>query len=404
MTLVGRGRITLAHWLTGIGLFFFAVTLIGTAIKSESPDSNARCTDKLPPPDKPDDTGSFKIVGVWPQGRTQLGARICVAVVGLAAKPTAPQGGSGAAPNRGTVDVTLFLNDQRSPLTVKAQEGPDRQVLTYDLTPPIDATTDAAAFWRRLIGGKTNDGKMNLTVGLSKTASSTPEVDAPAGANLELVVYLLPLVFLGGGSMLLLIAAFVIYAANSTILRDSALRVRDSAEMTAAQTDLTQAKSATPPDPAKVTAAEQAVKALNERADEPIGTFSLGRTQMALWLALATAGFIFLWLTLGLYLHVITTAILVLLGINGATGLAAVAIDGSTPPKAQSKGFWADILSDATGPQVHRVQVVIWTGILGTIFVWNILRNFVFVEFDTNLLLLMGISNAMYLGFKAKEK
>jgi hypothetical protein len=48
--------------------------------------------------------------------------------------------------------------------------------------------------------------------------------------------------------------------------------------------------------------------------------------------------------------------------------------------------------------------VVAWTLILAAIFVWNAVWNFVFVDFDTNLLLLMGIANAMYLGFKPKEK
>ena len=40
--------------------------------------------------------------------------------------------------------------------------------------------------------------------------------------------------------------------------------------------------------------------------------------------SLSVAGFIFLWLTLGFYINVITSAILVLLGINGVTGLAAI--------------------------------------------------------------------------------
>src|SRR5262249_11714691 len=111
---------------------------------------------------------------------------------------------------------------------------------------------------------------------------------------------------------------------------------------------------------------------------------------------------IFLWLTLGLYLNVITAGILVLLGINGATGLAAVAIDSAS--QNTTRGFFTDITSDSTGPQLHPIQVVAWTLILAAIFTWNVVWNFMFVNFDTNLLLLMGIANAMYLGFKPKEK
>ena len=204
---------------------------------------------------------------------------------------------------------------------------------------------------------------MALTVGLSRTYSTVPEVSAAPDKRIELVVYRLPILALGGLSLIVLIIAFVIFAANTTILRDTADKDSDGL---------------------------------------PVGTFSLGRTQMALWLVLATAGFIFLWLTLGLYLHVITAAILVLLGINGATGLAAVAIDNST--KSTTRGFFADVTSDATGPQIHRIQVLAWTCILAAIFAWNVVWNFVFVDFDTNLLLLMGIANAMYLGFKPQEK
>jgi hypothetical protein len=258
--------------------------------------------------------------------------------------------------------VTLFLNDQRSPLVAQALAIPDRQVLTYDLAQPTDANSDPAKFWRGIVGGKTHHGAVSLTVGLSRTNSTTPEVSAAPEKQITLIVFRLLILALGGLSLVVLIVAFVMFAANTTILRDN-----DSKD-----------------------------------GGVPVGTFSLGKTQMALWLALVTAGFIFLWLTLGLYLHLITAGILVLLGINGATGLAAVAIDNTSTAKTQ--GFFADITSDATGPQLHRVQVVAWTLILAAIFVWNAVWNFVFVDFDTNLLLLMGIANAMYIGFKPKEK
>jgi hypothetical protein len=147
----------------------------------------------------------------------------------------------------------------------------------------------------------------------------------------------------------------------------------------------------------------------------PTGTYSLGRTQMALWLVLSVAGFIFLWLTLGFYLHVITTAVLVLLGINGATGLAAIAIDKPAAPPAAggqavavqpavSLGFIEDLICDAEGAKLQRLQMVIWTCVLAVIFIWNVIGNFVFADFDTNLLLLMGIASSTYLGFKMQEK
>jgi hypothetical protein len=109
--------------------------------------------------------------------------------------------------------------------------------------------------------------------------------------------------------------------------------------------------------------------------------------------------------TLGLYKHVIREAILVLLGINSATGLAAIFIDKDKTDKQGSTKFLKDIISDGEGnAQLQRIQVVIWTCILAIIFVWNLFANFIFVEFDAYLLLLMGIANLTYLGSKPLEK
>jgi len=47
--------------------------------------------------------------------------------------------------------------------------------------------------------------------------------------------------------------------------------------------------------------------------------------------------------------------------------------------------------------------MMIWTSIMAAIFAWNVVWNFVFVNFDTNLLLLMGLVSGTYLGFKPKE-
>jgi hypothetical protein len=218
---------------------------------------------------------------------------------------------------------------------------------------------------------------MELSVGVSKSQSSAPAALAPG--NIDLVVYKTRILAVGGLAMLILLVAFVVFAANSTVLRDTA----DYNNLTG-----------------------------------PTGTYSLGRTQMALWLVLSVAGFIFLWLTLGFYLHVITSAVLVLLGINGATGLAAIVIDKPKPaaPLAQgaqaaaapaartSLGFIEDLICDSEGAKLQRLQMVIWTCVLAVIFVWNVVGNFVFADFDTNLLLLMGIASSTYLGFKMQEK
>ena len=40
-----------------------------------------------------------------------------------------------------------------------------------------------------------------------------------------------------------------------------------------------------------------------------------------------------------------------------------------TPAPAQSAGFWQRICNDGNGMSVHRLQVVIWTVVLGAVFI-----------------------------------
>jgi hypothetical protein len=253
---------------------------------------------------------------------------------------------------------------------------------------------------------------MPVSVGVSRSQSSGPE--AITSKPVKMLVYRLPILALGGLSVLLLVAAFAILAANSTILRDSAL-TRGGAAARKAHDARSKASATSPPDNDLNAAADKAERDLQAlqgtaEANFPAGTFSLGRSQVALWLGLSIAGYIFLWLTFGFYLNVITAAIPILLGINGATGIAAYALDRQSDPTKppptppESRSFLRDLTCDAEGPKLQRIQVVLWTGILAVIFVWNVVWNFVFVDFDTNLLLLMGIANSMYLGFKTQEK
>jgi hypothetical protein len=132
-------------------------------------------------------------------------------------------------------------------------------------------------------------------------------------------------------------------------------------------------------------------------------TFSLARVQMAFWLYLITATFLYVWLVTGDYNGVLTSQALTLLGISGTTGLMAIAVNPSTVPTA-SQGFWTDILSDGGGIALHRLQVVVWTAILGAVFLAEIYNSFRLPTFDSNLLILMGISGVTYVGFKFNEK
>ena len=69
-----------------------------------------------------------------------------------------------------------------------------------------------------------------------------------------------------------------------------------------------------------------------------------------------------------------------------------------------------DLLSegDASADQgrvitFHRFQIVVWTLILGVVFVSEVLTKLAMPVFDATLLTLMGISSGTYLGFKVSQ-
>lgn len=73
------------------------------------------------------------------------------------------------------------------------------------------------------------------------------------------------------------------------------------------------------------------------------------------------------------------------------------------PPK--TFGFLRDILSDSRGTVgLHRFQIVVWTVVLGTIFIVSVVTDLSMPEFSGTLLATMGISAGTYLGFKFPEK
>ena len=72
--------------------------------------------------------------------------------------------------------------------------------------------------------------------------------------------------------------------------------------------------------------------------------------------------------------------------------------------KPTSTGFWDDLVTDADGPSFHRFQRIVWTGILGVLFLAAVYRSLAMPEFNGTMLALMGISAGTYLGFKVPEK
>jgi hypothetical protein len=127
--------------------------------------------------------------------------------------------------------------------------------------------------------------------------------------------------------------------------------------------------------------------------------YSLARAQMAWWFFLLVVGYVFIWLVTG-EADSISPSLLGLVGISAATALAAVAVTPGHSPRA-SQGFVRDLISDDRGVvALDRLQVVVWTLILGGIFLTAVLWDLTMPEFSATMLALMGISSGTYIGFK----
>lgn len=136
--------------------------------------------------------------------------------------------------------------------------------------------------------------------------------------------------------------------------------------------------------------------------------FSLSRTQMAFWTMIVGFSFTYIYLISG-EMPEITQGTLILLGISSSTTLGGFAINSSTAKKngenvkaekCCSEGFIKDILSDGGNLGIYRLQNVLFTLILGVIYISKAVNYVEMTEFKTNLLFLMGISSGTYLGVK----
>lgn len=197
-----------------------------------------------------------------------------------------------------------------------------------------------------------------------------------------------------------------------------------------------------------------------KRPDEKKRPYSLGRCQMAWWFLLVIFSYVVIWLISGDQ-DTITPSLLALMGISAGTALGSVMIESTSASSladaaanqaalpaeqnneqvaaakaakaaapanevaqqqpadaevdAKSAGVkkqclrmpvWLhDILSDSEGTVgLHRFQIVVWTLVLGIVFLVSVFTKLSMPEFSTGLLTTMGITAGTYLGFKIPEK
>ena len=174
------------------------------------------------------------------------------------------------------------------------------------------------------------------------------------------------------------------------------------------------------------------------RGGTPVGgmIFSIARSQAAWWFFLVLAAYLLIGLTTGDYTTSLNQTALTLLGIAAGTYLGSAAVDASksTPPElaaqeqerariraipvaartpadqdklaklnGESQGWLKDVLSDSEGVDFHRFQMLVWTGVLGIIFITRVWQELAMPEFSATLLGLMGLSAGTYVGLKIPE-
>jgi hypothetical protein len=283
-------------------------------------------------------------VDFFPKDKIGLGAPFCAAIVGPA---------NVAIDKDGKPTLHLFLDGLELKDSLGTLVDRKKNLVVFD----VARSADDAAVWTKLISqlewGEWG-ARVPVHIGVGTNAGEFANPDAKP-LNLVLVD---PWAFiLGLATFLAAVLALVFASQISAILRDG----------------------------------------------NDTSTYSLARVQMAFWLYLITAAFVFIWLVTGDYNGVLTSQALTLMGISGTTGLMAISVSSADAPAA-SAGFLQDILSDNDGVALHRLQIVVWTLILGVVFFAEIYRSFRLPALDSNLLILLGISGVTYVGFKFNEK
>jgi hypothetical protein len=262
-------------------------------------------------------------------------------------------------------EFALFIDNRKTSVRILQGYKPEEGVVAVriPLRAPVDAKTDEAKTWREILAGAGLTGSRTVSVALVPADQAIPSPSALSGKG-TLEVFAPGSVWLGAAALLAMAAGILMAAWYTGMFRDGPLNT---------------ATGALPP-------------------------FSLGRLQMAWWFFLVFGGFLFIWLVTGQFTNVMNSQAVTLIGISLTSGLAARVIDATSPtPHGQSRTLLADILFDGSTVSMHRLQMTVWTIVLGAAFVWSVVYTYAFPEFDTSLLVLAGIVNGTYIGFKLPE-
>ena len=146
----------------------------------------------------------------------------------------------------------------------------------------------------------------------------------------------------------------------------------------------------------------------------PSGYASLSRFQMVVWTFVVAASAVYVMALSGDLIEV-TTGTLVLLGISGVVTVGsrlqesaqAAKVPGDGPPPAAREPRWSDlIVNEANGQReidITRVQMLYFTLVTASFVVMRVVTTYVIPEIPQGFQILMGISNAVYMGSKVAQ-
>ncbi|MFO1102698.1 MAG: hypothetical protein U1E20_07335 [Methylocystis sp.] len=269
--------------------------------------------------------------------------------------------------------LKLFIDDIDAHIAIPIAPNADSGDWLWTTWPVrVADQPQAQSNWKKILGGaRLLTGQRSVSIGLGDAEESVPRAVTSEDDKTTLVVFKPILVLAGLIGLLLVAGGLIIGNLNSGLLRDGSGH----------GAGLVDGKDATP----------------------YLTTFSLSKVGLGLWSILTIGCFILLWVVTGKSDGIITPEVLTLLGIQGSSGLASVLMDSKEKALPSSGNFLTDILSDGQTVTLYRIQMLAWTLILVAIFLWSVLSQLSFPKFDSNLLLLAGIANGYYLGFKWPE-
>jgi hypothetical protein len=101
-----------------------------------------------------------------------------------------------------------------------------------------------------------------------------------------------------------------------------------------------------------------------------------------------------IWLKTGEISNIIPDSMLALMGISAGTTVIGAVVDSNSSvqdPEKASGNFLKDILSDSDGISFHRLQMFVWTIVLGAVFFQKVHATLMMPDF---------VASGTYLGFK----